>query len=62
MLFAPVRVGGGAVKTNPPLVIRQEALLELPTRVFWMRGVRFVQKPFSTNEMVQEVRDVLDSA
>jgi 4-aminobutyrate aminotransferase-like enzyme len=28
MLFAPVGVGGGAIKINPPLVISKEALLE----------------------------------
>jgi 4-aminobutyrate aminotransferase-like enzyme len=28
MLFAPVGVGGGAIKINPPLTITKEALLE----------------------------------
>jgi 4-aminobutyrate aminotransferase-like enzyme len=28
MLFAPVGVGGGAIKINPPLIISKEALLE----------------------------------
>jgi 4-aminobutyrate aminotransferase-like enzyme len=28
MLFAPVGVGGGAIKINPPLTISKEALLE----------------------------------
>jgi 4-aminobutyrate aminotransferase-like enzyme len=28
LLFAPVGVGGGAIKINPPLIISQEALLE----------------------------------
>ncbi len=28
MLFAPVGVGGGAIKINPPLIITKEALLE----------------------------------
>lgn len=28
MLFAPVGVGGGAIKLNPPLIITKEALLE----------------------------------
>jgi len=27
-LFAPVGVGGGAIKINPPLTISKEALLE----------------------------------
>ena len=28
MLFAPVGVGGGAIKINPPLIITKEALCE----------------------------------
>src|SRR5262249_40352637 len=28
MLFAPVGVGGGAIKINPPLIISKEALVE----------------------------------
>jgi 4-aminobutyrate aminotransferase / (S)-3-amino-2-methylpropionate transaminase / 5-aminovalerate transaminase len=28
MMFAPIGVGGGAIKINPPLIISQEALLE----------------------------------
>jgi 4-aminobutyrate aminotransferase-like enzyme len=28
MLFAPVGVGGGAIKINPPLTISKEALVE----------------------------------
>jgi diaminobutyrate-pyruvate transaminase/4-aminobutyrate aminotransferase/(S)-3-amino-2-methylpropionate transaminase len=28
MLFAPVGVGGGAIKINPPLAITKEALCE----------------------------------
>jgi 4-aminobutyrate aminotransferase-like enzyme len=28
MMFAPVGVGGSAVKINPPLVISQDCLLE----------------------------------
>jgi 4-aminobutyrate aminotransferase-like enzyme len=28
MLFAPVGVGGGAIKINPPLIITKDALLE----------------------------------
>jgi diaminobutyrate-pyruvate transaminase/4-aminobutyrate aminotransferase/(S)-3-amino-2-methylpropionate transaminase len=28
MLFAPVGVGGGAIKINPPLTISREALRE----------------------------------
>ena len=28
MLFAPVGVGGGAIKINPPLIITEEAFRE----------------------------------